>query len=89
MRMPLPQNKLVAVTLLGGILAAGASVALAAPGLLQRADVSPQPEIAELQAFWHDDDDGYEDDDEDEYEEHARARAAEYARHAEDEADER
>lgn len=34
MRLPLPKNKLVALALVGGLAAAGASVALATPGLL-------------------------------------------------------
>lgn len=77
MRIPLPQHRLVALSLAGGILALGASLALATPGFLAAdapslpADAPPddpgfQPAVYEAPRR-HDDEreDEHEDDDDD------------------------
>lgn len=78
MRLPLPRNKLVAFSLVGGILAVAASVALASPAVmdagarLQDAAASssdlPPPDAPGMAFSGEDDDDGWEHEDEDEHE---------------------
>lgn len=75
MKSPLPKNRLVAITLLGALLTAGAAVALAVPDLLSEtpsglpdnappANADFQPAVKQVVRH-HDD---HEDDDDDRYE---------------------